>query len=100
MPRWLTAKGVQAFFSWWRSAGDTKATRTVLESTHELLDKRFSINSYAASVYSVIPMFCMRASRKGTQVKVTLSVAEVRGTEVDEGHVENSEELLEKIGPI
>lgn len=45
-------------------------------------------------------MFCMRASRKGTQVKVTLTVAEVRGTEVDEGHVENSEELLEKIGPI
>lgn len=78
-----------------KSAGDTKATRRVLEAMHELLDKRFSINNYTASVCSVTPMFCMRRSRKGTQVKVTLSVAEIHGAEV-----ENSEELLEKLGPI
>lgn len=29
-----------------------------------------------------------------------LSVAEVQGTEVDEGHAQDSEELLEKLGPV
>lgn len=72
----------------------------MLEATPELLDKRLNIKSCAASVYSVIPMFCMRTSRKGTQVKVTLSLAEVPRAEVGEGHVHNSEGLLEKLGPV
>lgn len=45
-------------------------------------------------------MFSMRESRKGTQVKVTLAVAEMCGAEVDEGHLEDSQGLLEKLGPI
>lgn len=49
---------------------------------------------------SVIPKFCRRASRKGTQVKVTLSVAEEHGAEVDKGHLEYSERLLGKVGPV
>lgn len=72
----------------------------MLEAARELLDIRLRIKSCAASVCSVFPMSCMRASREGTQVKMTLPVPGVHEAELDGGHLENSEGLLEKLGLI
>lgn len=49
----------------------------------------------AASVCMVIPIPCMRTSIKGTAARVEVCNVAVHWTEVDEGHIENSEELPE-----